>query len=254
MLDRRRFLSLLPAALAWAALPAQAKRAAAVLPAWPHSGRILFDVLYNGMGTPIGSAEHLWAREGERYSMSVEVRSVGLLAMLKPLTYVQRSGGTVRAQGLVPETFSVEQSGRQTETAHFDWAAGRAVLERHDKRKEGRIERGDQDVLSIWHQLARLDPGQEGITMNLVSNKAVTPVTLTSAGEEGLDLPLGRVAARHLRLVADDDSLSLDVWLDPARAGVPVRVRLRDRKGEVLDHLAREISYSPVSATSVRRS
>ena len=55
-------------------------------------------------------------------------------------------------------------------------------------------------------------------------------------GEETVDLPGGAVAALHWRNRSGSEST--EVWLAPARGGLPVKIRHTDRKGDVFDQVA----------------
>ena len=61
------------------------------------------------------------------------------------------------------------------------------------------------------------------------------------AGSEQIEVPAGRFEARHLKATAADGSLVLDIWYAFERRNVPVRIRMQDSKGEVLDQRARSI-------------
>jgi hypothetical protein len=211
-------------------------------PGWPRRGRIIYDVFRGDRDFLVGRTEHRWVQDGQRYRMEAVVETVGLVALMRNFHYVQRSEGRVTAHGLAPEQFRVEQSGKPGEGAEFDWAAGEAVVRRAKGReRRAAVRPGDQDVLSIWHQLALMGEPPPHQRLTLVSNKSATPVELEAAGMDGLELPIGHVAAHHLRARALDGSLSLDIWLAEKYGYLPVRILVRDRQGETFDQRAREV-------------
>lgn len=211
-------------------------------PSWPREGRIIYDVFRGDRDFLVGRTTHSWEQDGRRYRMKTVVETVGLVALMKSFRYVQESEGRVTARGLMPETFRAEQEGRRAEGAQFDWAAGEVVVRRaKGPERRAAVRPGDQDVLSIWHQLALMGEPPPHLRLTLVSNKAATPAELETLGVDGLDLPLGHVAAHHLRARALDGSLSLDVWLAEKYGYLPVRVRIQDRQDETFDQRAREI-------------
>jgi uncharacterized protein DUF3108 len=161
---------------------------------------------------------------------------------MRSFRYVQRSEGRVTPQGLAPEHFRVEQEGRAVESADFLWDAGEAVVRRRKgPERRAPVQPGDQDILSLWHQLALMGEPPPHLRLNLVSNKAVTPAELETVGVDTLQLPLGYVLAHHLRARALDGSLSLDIWLAEKYGYLPVRILVKDRQGETYDQRAREV-------------
>ena len=241
MFDRIRrilvtWLMCLP--LAHAAVADAASPPAGSPPALAPSGRIVFDVIYGSSGFRIGEARHEWQYDGDRYRLSLKLDAGGLLA-LAGFSYMQRSEGRIGPAGLEPARFSVDQRGRKPEAAEFDWAAARVSLRRDGvERRSAELHPGDQDVLSLWHQLRRVGATGEAMRMTVVTNKSAKPAELTRIGGGSLKLPLGRLDTVQLQVRALDGSMTIDVWLAPEHQLLPVRIRIVDDDGGVLDQQA----------------
>lgn len=211
-------------------------------PTWPRQGRIVYDVFRGEKDFLIGQTTHSWAQDGRRYDMQSVVETVGLAAMIRTFHYVQHSVGLVTRQGLKPESFRVDQDGKPPEGAEFNWGTGEVVVRRaKGPERRARLQAGDQDVLSLWHQLSLMGEPPSHQRLTLVSNKAVTPAELEAVGVDALNLPVGHLMAHHLRARALDDSLSLDIWLAEKYGYLPVRILIKDRQGETFDQRAREV-------------
>lgn len=222
--------------------PAPASPLVPAGPAWPREGRIVYDVFRGEQNFLVGQTAHSWEQDGQRYRMQAVVETTGLVALMRSFRYVQTSEGRVTARGLVPERFRVDQEGRRPESAEFHWDAAEAVVRRNKgPERRGALRPGDQDVLSIWHQLALMGEPPPHLRLSLVSNKSVTPSELETVGMDVLTLPLGHVVAHHLRARALDNSLSLDIWLAEKFGYLPVRILVTDRQGETYDQRAREV-------------
>ena len=207
----------------------------------PPAGRIFFDVHYGSQGFKVGQASHTWRYDGARYDLSLTLEAKGL-AGLFGLEYAQRSVGTREADGLRPERFSVEQRGRKPESAHFDWAQGRVSVRRAgQERKSGEIRAGDQDVLSLWHQARRVAQGGKPVELTVVTNKSIKKARLEPLGSERLKLALGELDTVRLHARADKGELDITIWLSPRHGLLPVRIRIEDEKGGVLDQRASRI-------------
>lgn len=209
---------------------------------WPHGGRIVYDVFRGDQDFLVGRTEHRWEHDGQHYRMESVVETTGVVALFRSFRYVQRSEGRITRRGLEPQRFSVEQAGKSDESADFDWLHQTVTLRRGKKTRVLPIRPGDQDVLSLWHQLVLTGDPPRHLGLTLVTTKAATPAELEQVGEEVVQLPLGRVAAHHLRARALDDSLILDIWLAEHYGYLPVRILMRDKKGESLDQRAREVT------------
>lgn len=231
-----------PAAESPAPVALRARDAAAIA-RWPAQGEIVFDVLYGKMAFRLGSATHRWWHDARSYRMESVARAAGLLSAVDALSYTQRSRGDVVALGLRPQAFEVERGGKRREWSDFDWAKGEVALFRDGNARTATLDRGDQDVLSLWHQIGLASPWAGGaVTLSVVTGKSAAETLIEDLGSEAVEVPAGRFEARHLRATANDGSLVLDVWLATAQHHLPVRIRMRDRKGEVLDQQARSIA------------
>lgn len=215
---------------------------------WPTAGEVVFDVTQGEGGMVIGKGEHRWTHDGRGYRMSTFLETVGLAALLKDFEYTQRSEGDVTPQGLVPRSFVVEQKGRETETATFDWRTNSVLIERRKGRRVTEsLAAGDMDVLSVWHMVA-VRPGRELPTeITLVSNRGADPASVEVVGMQEIDLPIGRLRTMHVRFKAHSGKLDIGLWLSEKHAWAPVRVRLQDSKGKVLDHQAVSVKLTPAA-------
>ena len=208
---------------------------------WPSSGRIVFRVFHGDTGLQLGRTTHTWQHDARRYEMESLVETTGLAALFKNFRYVQRSEGELTAAGLRPARFSVDQKGKPPQHARFDWAQGQVFIDRGDSHREAALAAGDQDVLSLWHQLARTAHVTLPLTLTVVSNKSAALSVVRDLGRETVKLPLGDVPARHLSVKSDDGNVKLELWLAEGQHLLPVRIRIEDRHGEVLDQQAERI-------------
>lgn len=218
---------------------------------WPERGSIVFRVLMGEKGFEVGLAEHQWSHDEQHYRMELVLRTTGLAALMRSFHYVQRSEGELGPQGLRPQHFRVEQSGKRPESAEFDWSAGRVSLRRDGvERRSAAVRAGDQDVLSLWHQIGIVGSSALPQTLTVVSNKGAKPARLEAVGQETVRLPIGRLDTLRLRAQASDGSLTIDIWLARHYGMLPVRIRIVDDKEEVLDQQAIQLRLTPPDKVS----
>lgn len=180
-------------------------------------------------GALVGSAELAWRPGAERYEMQLEgsAMSITLLQM--------KSEGGFDGAGLAPERFTDRRIRRSPQAANFQRAAGKITFS--GPATEYPLLAGAQDRLSWMVQLPAIvaaDPvrwSQPGaaIALFVVGARGDGDVwSFEVDGRESLELPAGRVegALRLHRLPRRPYDTQAEVWLDPARGWLPVRVRL----------------------------
>lgn len=215
---------------------------------WPRAGSIVYRVLMGDKGFEVGQASHTWSHDTQHYDMRVELKTTGVAALMRSFHYTQHSEGELGERGLRPLRFSVEQRGRASDEVEFDWAAGQAIIRRGKREpRDVRILPGDQDVLSLWHQVGIVGVRGLPTTLTVLTNKSAKPVLLEVVGAEGLRLPIGRLDTLRLRAQADDGSLTIDIWLATRYGMLPVRIRIADDEGEVLDQQAIQLRLTPAA-------
>ena len=214
---------------------------------WAASGKVQYDVIRGERNFVIGRTTHAWTHDAERYSMETVIETSGLIALVKPFRMVQRSEGRVGPRGLLPERFTVERDGRLKERADFDWSSAKVVLVAGERRREFSIAEGDQDVLSLMHHLALQPDGPLRAELLVVTGKSAVRSTIENLGLEELDIPAGKVSAYHLGSTGHRGELKIDIWLARDYANLPVRLKITDKGGDVLDQVATGVDLGPQS-------
>jgi hypothetical protein len=154
----------------------------------------------------------------------------------------QTSHGLLTPKGLLPQAFVESTSRRQTALV-FDWVAG--VVTRNEEHSNQPLKQGAQDPLSVFFetglQLAQIKPGQarpSQMTLHVVGTRIVEQWTFQFIGHETLDLPAGQFDTLHWqRPISKDEAkgVTADIWFAPSLGYLPVRIRLAQDNGDVLD-------------------
>ena len=213
--------------------------------AWPHQGRIVFQVRY-GETLDVARMVHTWSHDGERYTMRAELETVGLARMFRKFVGVQQSQGWVGPEGLAPTGFQEDLNGKQSH-AIFDWTTRRVTMSRPDRVREEPITGQAQDILSLVHHLAFQPDNMAKISVFVVAGRWGAEAELTQVASERLRLPWGLVDTRHFHCEARNGEFGIDVWLSREHRNAPVRIRVDDRKqGHVVDEVALEMELDGV--------
>ena len=179
------------------------------------------------------NGEMTWLREGNRYEASMVVSA--FLLGSRSLSSV----GEVTADGLAPKRFS--DKSRSELAAHFDADKGKITFSAN--RPDAVWQRGAQDRLSVFFQLAGLLAGQPGgfpagskIPIYTVGPREADIWAFTVESEEALTLPMGEV--RALRLSRDpkrEFDQKVEAWFAPSLAYWPVRIKITQSNGDFVD-------------------
>lgn len=229
--------------------PAPAAQAApvAVLPAptfagrWPSAGRIVYQVSRGKDGFIIGQSEQRWEHDGRSYRLHAETETTGLAALIRPAKVVQESRGSFDAAGLRPHEFETQREGKPQDSVRFDLEQGQIVLGRG-----GTVPyvTAAQDMLSLFYQLTVLAFDIPSYPLTVATGRKVATYTITVGDELSLDTPRGVRQVRHLKVTGNAREDATEIWLD-VESRLPLKIRHRDRKGEVFDQVATLIDVEP---------
>jgi hypothetical protein len=202
--------------------------------AFPGSVRLKYDVKIEYKGIPVTfNGELLWLHDGKAYDARMEI-SLGLMGSI-----VQTSKGQLSAQGLEPTRFGDKR--RSEVAAHFERNKGLVVFSANTP--DTPLLPGAQDQLSVFMQLASMVGGApnrfpEGtqIPFQAVGPRSSEVWTFVVGSLETLALPGGSIKAMKVsRPPANEYSPRAEVWLAPELAYMPVRIRLTEANGDIVD-------------------
>ena len=222
-------------ALAQAAAPPPPPAAQAPRLQVPGSVRLKYELSGHARGFPYSAnAQITWHQDGRHYDAQLELS--GLLLM-SPRT--SSSVGEIGPLGVVPRRFSDKMRGEQA--THFQPEQGRIVFS--NNAPEAPWQAGVQDRLSVFFQLASLlagDPARfvPGAQVHLpaAASREVDSWTFTVTGTPTLTLPAGVQATVALRRESRrPHDQAIDIWFAPALDYLPVRIRIVQGNGDVLD-------------------
>ena len=199
----------------------------AIAAALPAAFKIRFAVQGNEGGLVLGRLDHVWRRNGTRYSLVGVAEASGLFALFYSGLLTQTSDGEVVEAGLRPENYWM-QRGRKRYSVHFDWPRQAARL--GDPYGTVTLAPGMQDYLSVVYQLALFPHPAEG-RVTVVDGKRVKEYGYRELGPETVELPMGRVETRHLRIGQGDGDGDMELWLRAQAPHLPLMMFLIDDKG-----------------------
>ncbi len=204
---------------------------------WPRDGRLVFQVTRGEGGLLVGESTHTWQHDGERYRLRVVTETVGLAALFRPARVEQLSEGGFDAYGLRPHRFETVRGGQLKESVRFDVAEGQVFL---SNGQSAPLLPGTLDLLALFHQLGAHAADQAETTLNIATGRKMAAYRIVLVGVERIVVPYGEFLARHYLIAGDKSDDATEIWVDQ-KTGLPVKIRHRDRKGEVFDQLVTHI-------------
>jgi outer membrane biosynthesis protein TonB len=197
-----------------------------------------------------GSGRLDWSHDGQQYQARLTAK------VLFFNVFGQTSEGRLSDKGLAPDRFTDNR--RSERAAHFERSA--AKIRYSNNAPDAVLLPGAQDRLSVNLQLAALfnarpDAYAEGQTLRLpVSSHDMSEVWLFRVGPQSTErLPAGEVAARKLtRSPRKEFDRTVELWLGPTIAHLPVRLRITEPSGDFVDMTLEELpvfAVPPASAT-----
>jgi hypothetical protein len=195
-----------------------------------------------------GSGQLDWQHDGQTYQARLTAK-VLIFTVLS-----QTSEGQLTDKGLVPDRFT--DSRRSARAAHFDRSTGKVRFS--NNAPDAALVPGMQDRLSIFFQLsslfgARPDAYSEGQNLRLpVSSVDASEIWLFQVGPQAAErLPAGEIPTQKLtRSPRKEFDRKVEVWLAPAIAHLPVRLRITEQNGDFVDMKLDELpALAPSGAT-----
>ena len=195
-----------------------------------------FDLAKNAEQAPLARVVHRFERDGARYLIRSVTEATGIAALFVTGRYVQESRGTLSAEGLRPDLFTVRR-GRleRVESATFDWVNARATTAAAGSSRDWSLRAGAQDQLSFLHQVSFL-MGAPPSSMMVTNGRRFFDASIEIIGRDTIATGIGPVSALLVRSQLEGE-WRMDVWLASDYGNLPVKVRFRDRKGDEFEQV-----------------
>jgi hypothetical protein len=226
---------------AWLALCASLTAFAAP----PASIHAVYDVYMDSI--KVGEIEEVYAREGDRYTLTSTTTPVGLLALFKPEKVFVRSSGLVGKNGLQPLLFSHrrENDGSKDSGAEFDWKAGKVTLTHQAQRETLELPQGTQDRLSAMYQFMFLPLKEGALDFPMTNGHKLDDYHYAVAHGPNLDTPAGRFDTLYLDSQPKPGERRTEIWLAAQHRHLPCKMIITEANGDRLIQVLNRIVVGP---------
>jgi len=193
------------------------------------------EVSYNG--SVVADVTYVLEHDGKSYSLVERWKGRGVYGLLGEAKRMSR--GTIGAGGVLrPQYYEDARTARATATARFDWDAKSLTLEFRQGPQQRPMPEHAQDRLSFLFSFAFNAPGKRPVEFKVVDGKGIADYVFDVANRERLKIPAGEFEALRLVERTAKPGEHNEVWLDPARSYLPVRVLVVQKDGTRIDQVA----------------
>lgn len=201
--------------------------------------------LYKGKnGIKIGKIVHTWDIKDGHYVIASVVEAAGLARLLTSEMIIQTSQGRITANGLEPESYW-EQRGQKADRtfrAEFDYLNKTLTYGRVEESTTVPLPPGTQDQLSFIYQFGLKAPLSGTVHFSMTTGRKLGSYASEVVGEEVIESGLGELRTQHLKKVLDDPrDDQIEIWLATDHQYLPVKVRITNSDGDVLEQLVEGI-------------
>jgi hypothetical protein len=187
-------------------------------------------------GSVVADVTYALDHDGKSYSLVERWKGRGIYGLIGEAKRTSR--GTIGAGGLRPLYYEDARTARATATARFDWDAKSLTLEFRQGPQQRPMPEHAQDRLSFLFSFAFNAPGKRPVEFKVVDGKGIADYVFDVAGREPLKVPAGEFEALRLVERTVKPGENNEVWLDPARSYLPVRVLVVQKDGTRIDQVA----------------
>lgn len=201
-----------------------------------------FDVKrVNSFGS--GRAHYRYQAEPQsRYSLRSEMEAVGLASIAFAGKRIETSVGKITEQGLQPEDYRVEVTGKpdKLQVANFDWVNHKLTLKTAKTESIENLLEGTQDFLSFMYQFMFVPP-LEKMEWPLTNGKMVRVYNYQFISEEMIATKFGQINTYHIAKSSGDAEEKTDVWLAEDYRFIPIKILKIAKDGSGYEFIATRI-------------
>ncbi len=184
------------------------------------------------MGIVSGELTLSWKFADGHYRLDSVAQGSGIFAIAGK--FVQASEGDIGATGLRPATFSMERRGKK-DSAAFNWSENSVRFTGKSGDRTEAATPGTQDMLSLLFQLAFAPPLGDDLTVIVTNGRKLERYAFERAGNEVISLEGGKFHTLKILKQRKGDEDGMEVWLALEHHYLPVKIRVTDKKGSVIE-------------------
>lgn len=199
----------------------------------PTHAQLNFDVSQGDDNFKIGEAQHTLVLTPGHYLLTSEIKTTGIIAVLKSYRQLQTSQGNTVNNSLQPDTFVdevIQRNENKINRVTFDREHHQLL---HSNGQMAELNNDTQDSLSVLYQLPALLKNAKSNTVAITNGRFLEISNFEIVGKETLPLPIGSTKTVHLRKIRSAGMEGMEVWFAQDFHWLPVKIAHYDRDGKI---------------------
>lgn len=199
----------------------------------PTHAQLNFDVSQGDDNFKIGEAQHTLALTPGHYLLTSEIKTTGIIAVLKSYRQLQTSRGNTVNNSLQPDTFVdevIQRNDTKTNRVTFDREHHQLL---HSNGQMAELSDDTQDSLSVLYQLPALLKNSKSNSVAITNGRFLEISNFEIVGKETLSLAIGNTKTIHLRKIRSAGMEGMEVWFAQDFHWLPVKIAHYDRDGKI---------------------
>lgn len=217
----------------------------------PPSGKLVYRFYWGESRWLAGLATHQWVLDNGNYTLSSNVSTTGVFALLHPTTLIETSQGTVVGDRLRPQMFTTQYNELPPAIAYFNWTKGYFRWYRATNSFTQPLPDNAYDKISFLYQLYVSAQKEDFYSSEITTGRRLEHYDIRSFGVEEVDIDGKGYPAIHLkRMTATADAEQVEIWLSISD-NLPIKMTYSNSAGDHFEQLISAESIPAKLGTSV---
>lgn len=208
-----------------------------IVPSMPPSGKLVYQFYWGKSRWLAGLATHQWKIDNGYYTLSSNVSTTGLFALLRPTRLVETSQGSLSGARLRPQMFITQLNDLPPAISYFNWNKGYFRWHRGDASFTQSLPANAYDKISFLYQLY-ISPDRENFySADITMGRRLEHYEIRNLGVEEIEIDGKVYPATHLKRAASPANLEqVEIWLSTAD-NLPIKMIYSNNAGDQFEQL-----------------
>lgn len=208
-----------------------------ILQRLPPSGNLVYRFYWGEAHWLAGLATHQWVIDNGNYTLSSNVRTTGIFALIHSVRLTETSQGTVSGERLRPQMFITQLNEFPPAISYFNWDKGYFRWYRGAASFTQPLPANAYDKISFLYQLYISPEKEKFYSTDITMGRRLEHYEIQNLGVEDIEIEGKTYRSMHLRRVTSSaDMEQVEIWLSTAD-NLPVRMIYSNNAGDHFEQL-----------------
>lgn len=203
----------------------------------PPSGKLVYQFYWGRARWLAGLATHQWVIDSGNYTLSSNVSTTGLFALVHPTRLVETSQGTVSGGKLRPQMFITQLNDLLPAISYFNWNKGYFRWFRGTTSFTQTLPANAYDKISFLYQLYIAPQKEDFYSTDITMGRRLEHYDIRNLGVEEIEIEGKAYPAIHLkRATTSADMEEVEIWLSTSD-NLPIKMIYSNNAGDYFEQL-----------------